>query len=201
MRTKIFAIVMVLMMISGMAVASGGADGLYLKGGLAYTNPEDATINGSNLSTSLDSDVGVKLAVGYDFGQMFRIEGEWLYQKNDAENINVSSIGKVNITNSDIAYNAFLVNGIVDFMVADNIGLYGVGGIGWGDVDASLYSGGADDSGFAWKIGFGAFYDITDNWVIDVGYEYLTFDNVDLDGYELKDLASHNIVASVIFKF
>ena len=192
---------MVLMMISGMAVASGGSEGLYLKGGLAYTNPVDATINGTNLSTSLDSDLGYKLAVGYDFGQMFRIEGEWLYQKNDAENINVSSIGKKNITNSNIAYNAILVNGIVDFMVADNIGLYGVGGIGWGDVDASLYSGGADDSGLAWKIGFGAFYDITENWVVDLGYEYLVFDNVDLVGYELKDLESHNIVASVIYKF
>jgi len=201
MRTKICAIVMVLMMISGMAVASGDSEGLYLKGGLAYTSPVDATINGTNLGTSLDSDLGYKLAVGYDFGQMFRIEGEWLYQKNDAENINVSSIGKKNITNSNIAYNAILVNGIVDFMVADNIGMYGVGGIGWGDVDASLYSGGADDSGLAWKIGFGAFYDITENWVVDLGYEYLVFDNVDLDGAELKDLESHNIVASVIYKF
>lgn len=86
-------------------------------------------------------------------------------------------------------------------MVADSVGIYGVGGIGWGDVDASLYSGGADDSGFAWKLGFGAFYDITDNWAVDLGYEYLSFDNVDLDGADLKDLATHNIVASVIFKF
>ncbi len=93
------------------------------------------------------------------------------------------------------------MNGIVDFIVADSFGIYGVAGIGWGDVDASLYSGGADDSGFAWKIGFGAFYDITENWVVDLGYEYLVFDNVDLDGAELKDLESHNIVASVIYKF
>ena len=201
MRTKIFAILMVLMMISGMAVASGDSGGLYLKGGLAFTNPVDASIDGTNLSTSLDSTLGYKLAVGYDFGQMFRIEGEWLYQKNDAENLNVSGIGKENITNSNIAYTAILVNGIVDYMVADNIGIYGVGGIGWGNVDASLYSGGADDNGFVWKIGFGTFFDITENWVADLGYEYLVFEDVDLDGAQLKDLQSHNIVASVIYKF
>ncbi len=201
MRTKIFAIVMVLMMISGMAVASGGTDGLYLKGGLGYTMPVDATINGTSLGTSLDSDLGYKLAVGYDFGAMFRVEGEWLYQKNDADNINFGSLGKQNITNSNIAYTAILVNGIVDFMVADNCGIYGVAGIGWGDVDASLYSGGADDSGLAWKVGFGTFYDITENWAVDLGYEYLSFDDVDLGGYTLKDLASHNIVASVIYRF
>jgi opacity protein-like surface antigen len=201
MRTKIFAIVMVLMMISGMAVASGGTDGLYLKGGLGYTMPVDATINGTSLGTSLDSALGYKLAVGYDFGAMFRVEGEWLYQKNDADNINFGSLGKQNITNSNIAYTAILVNGIVDFMVADFTGIYGVAGIGWGDVDASLYSGGADDSGLAWKVGFGTFYEITENWVADLGYEYLAFDNVDLGGAKLEDLASHNIVASVIYKF
>jgi opacity protein-like surface antigen len=202
MKTKIFAIVLSLLMITGVAMASGKVtEGIYLKGGLGYTMPVDATINGTSLGASLDKDIGYKLAVGYDFGEMFRIEGEWLYQKNDAENINVSSIGKQNITNSNIAYTALLVNGIVDFMVAPQVGIYGVGGIGWGDVDASLYSGGADDSGFAWKVGFGTFYDITENWVGDLGYEYLSFDDVDLDGYTLKDLNSHNIVASVIYRF
>jgi opacity protein-like surface antigen len=52
-----------------------------------------------------------------------------------------------------------------------------------------------------WKVGFGTFYDITENWVVDLGYEYLSFDDVDLGGYTLKDLASHNIVASVIYRF
>jgi opacity protein-like surface antigen len=202
MKTKIFSLVLALLMTTGVAMASGKVtDGMYLKGGLGYTMPVDATINGTNLGSSLDEDIGYKLAVGYDFGQMFRIEGEWLYQKNDAENINASGIGKQNITNSNIAYTAILVNGIVDFMVADSCGIYGVAGIGWGDVDASLYSGGADDSGLAWKVGVGTFYDITENWVVDLGYEYLTFDDVDLDGFTLKDLASHNIVASVIYKY
>ena len=200
MKTIFFAITMVLMMIAGGAVASDNS-GIYLKGGLAYTMPVDASIKGTNLGASLDKDIGLSLGVGYDFGEMFRIEGEYLTQKNDAKNLNAGVAG-VGVTNSDITYTALLVNGIIDFMVADKVGIYGVAGLGWGEVETSLYNQSNDDTGLAWKVGFGTFYDITENWAVDLGYEYLSFDDVDRnDGTTLEDLASHNIIGAVRYTF
>jgi opacity protein-like surface antigen len=181
MKTRIFPIILALLMVNGVAVASDN-NGLYLKGGLAYTMPVDATVNGSSLGFSLDKSLGFSLGLGYDFGQMFRIEGEWLYQKNDVDNINASGAGSAGLKNSNITYNAFLVNGILDYMVADQVGIYGVGGLGYGYVESSFYDEGSDDGVFVWKVGFGAFYDISENLAVDLGYEYLRFDNLDIGG-------------------
>jgi opacity protein-like surface antigen len=200
MKTRIFPIILALLMVNGVAVASDN-NGLYLKGGLAYTMPVDATTKGTNFGASLDKDIGYSLGVGYDFGEMFRIEGEYLTQKNDADNFNDGNAA-VGATNSNITYTAFLVNGIVDYMVADSIGIYGVAGIGWGEVETSLYGQANDDTGLAWKVGFGTFYDITENWAVDLGYEYLKFDDVDFfDGTTLENLASHNIIGAVRYTF
>ena len=197
---RFFSIIMVLLMIAGVAVASDN-NGVYLKGGLAYTMPVDAAINGTNLGASLDKGVGISLGVGYDFGEMFRIESEYLTQKNDAENFNAGNAA-AGVTNSNITYTALLVNGIIDYMVAEQVGIYGIAGLGLGQIETSLYSLGNDDTGFAWKIGFGTFYDITENWAVDLGYEYLKFDDFDLnDGGTLEDLASHNIIGAVRYTF
>ena len=94
------------------------------------------------------------------------------------------------------------MNGIIDYMVAEQVGIYGIAGLGLGQIETSLYSLGNDDTGFAWKIGFGTFYDITENWAVDLGYEYLKFDDFDLnDGGTLEDLASHNIIGAVRYTF
>ena len=96
---------------------------------------------------------------------------------------------------------------------------YAGGGLGFGrlsiDVDANghyadfdLFD--DDDWGFAWQVGFGAAFAMSDNVGIDIGYRYKRinnisfgqdfFQNVDVDDVDI-DYSSHNIIAGIRIGF
>jgi opacity protein-like surface antigen len=118
-----------------------------------------------------------------------------------------------------------LANLWVDFPIGGVIRPYVGGGVGFGhlDVDVSFDSAGGseipivDDSdwGFAWQVGGGVAFDVSENIAIDVGYRYKRIENADLeadDELEVwlasdvandveKDYRSHNILLGLRFGF
>ena len=94
----------------------------------------------------------------------------------------------------------FLVNGYWDIPVQNNFGFYLTGGLGYGNAEVSIYNIDDDDGGFAWKVGAGLFYNINPNMAVDLGWEYVTMDDADLDA-TVEDLYTNNIVAAFRYSF
>jgi opacity protein-like surface antigen len=81
-----------------------------------------------------------------------------------------------------------MANAWRDWYLTDRLGLYGGGGIGAGGyrltVNDTVVSGYGHVGGFAWQVGTGTTYRITDRTTIDLGYRF--FDTVS-DSLPLTD--------------
>lgn len=175
------------------------ADGIYLKGIGKYAMPSDPTIENVNLKS--DNGYGLGAAIGYTVSNDFRIEGEISTQKADLDAIGLGSndAGKV-IDSGDIRMTTYMVNGYWDLHIKDGFGIYLTGGLGYGQATVSVYNVDGDDGGFAWKGGAGVFYTIDDRMAVDLGWEYVSLDNAEIDA-EVRDLDSNNIVAAFRYNF
>jgi len=175
------------------------ADGMYIKGVLKYVSPSDPTIENVNLEN--DNGYGWGGALGYTIDQ-FRVEGEITTQKTDLDAVGITDGGnaRVGIGSGDVRMTTYMVNGYYDIPLNNGFGLYLTGGLGYGTATVSIYDIDGDDSGFAWKGGAGAFYAINDNMTVDLGWEYVSMDDADLD-VTVSDLASNNFLAAFRYTF
>ncbi len=174
------------------------ADGVYVKGILKYVMPADPEIAYMNLDS--DNGYGWGGAVGMTFNQ-FRIEGEITTQKTDLDAIGiVGDNANMGIGSGDVRMTTYMVNGYFDIPVNDVFGFYVTAGLGYGTTTVSIERIDGDDSGFAWKGGAGMFYSFTRNMAMDLGWEYVTMDDADLD-VDVTDLYTNNIVATFRYTF
>lgn len=174
------------------------ADGVYIKGIGRYVMPDDPTIE--NLNVASDNGYGLGAAVGATFDQ-FRIEGEISTQKTDLDAISLrDGNAGASVGSGDIRMTTYMVNGYFDLPISNGFGLYITGGLGYGTVTLSVYDIDGDDGGFAWKGGAGMFYNFNDNMTVDLGWEYLSMDDADLD-VDVSDLSSNNVVAAFRYAF
>lgn len=174
------------------------ADGMYVKGIGKFVMPSDPTIE--NLNVESDNGYGFGAAVGAAFDQ-FRIEGEISTQKTDLDAISLRDENAgASIGSGDIRMTTYMVNGYFDLPISNGFGIYITGGLGYGTVTLSVYDIDGDDSGFAWKGGAGMFYNFNDNMTVDLGWEYVSLDDADLD-VEVSDLTTNNIVAAFRYAF
>lgn len=164
---------------------------------------ESIDVGGSSIApflgtTGKGTDVGWggALAVGRQFGQ-FRAELEAAYQKASLSKFNVGNITNIG---GDVGMTTVMVNGYYEVPVADAFSVYGMVGMGAGYentlVNNPTYPRLYDPSvaaAFAYKAGAGVSYAFTEQVAGDLGYEYL--------GVGADNFTSHNIVASVRFKF
>ena len=99
----------------------------------------------------------------------------------------------------------YLVNGYYEFPIANGWGIYLMGGLGMATTDINIQSIDDNDSTFAFKGGAGVSYTINSNMAVDVGYEYLNVDDVEIndgnDKFEVSDIYSNNIVAAFRYRF
>lgn len=138
-----------------------------------------------------DTGWGAALAVGREFGQ-FRVEGEIAYQGADLD-----SIEDFDIEDGDYDLTTVMINGYYEIPVYDAFSVYGMIGMGIGKLSVDFYGDSDSTYEFAYKGGVGMTYNFTDEIAGDLGYEYLGV----TDSTYLTDVASHNVVASVRFKF
>lgn len=177
---------------------SFAADGVYVKGILKYVMPADPTVE--NLDLKNDNGYGWGGAVGMAFEQ-FRVEGEISTQKTDLDGAALSGGGSgVPINSGDIRMTTYMLNGYVDIPINDVYGFYLTGGLGYGTVTMSVYNIDGDDGGFAWKGGAGIFYAFNDQMMMDLGWEFVSMDDADLD-VEVSDLSTNNLVAAFRYTF
>ena len=188
--------------VSGLILAGTSAfaaDGVYVKGILKYVAPSDPEIEFVKLDN--DNGYGWGGAVGYAVKQ-FRIEGEITTQKTDIDAIGISGTNAgVAYGSGDVRMTTYMVNGYFDIPVSNGFGFYLTGGLGYGTASittSNLVDG--DDSGFAWKGGAGMFYNFNDNMAVDLGWEYVSMSDADLD-VDVTDLYTNNIVATFRYKF
>ena len=193
---KIFS----LAVLSGLVLAGTSCyagNGVYVKGILKYVMPSDPTIEWVNLDN--DNGYGWGGAVGMTFNQ-FRVEGEITTQKTDLDSISVGSMAPIGIGSGDVRITTYMVNGYFDIPVNDAFGFYLTAGLGYGTTTVSIQQIDGDDSGFAWKGGAGVFYSFNRNMSADLGWEYVSLDDADLD-VDVSDLYTNNIVAAFRYTF
>lgn len=189
------------MVVSGLVLAGTtcfATDGVYVKGIAKYVMPAEPKIEWMN--TNVDNGYGFGGAIGWTFQQL-RIEGEISTQKTDLGAIGIRGENTgVSLGSGDIRMDTYMVNGYFDIPVSNGFGFYLTGGLGYGTVTVSIYNVDGDDSGLAWKGGAGVFYAVNDNMAVDLGWEYVSMDDADLD-VEVSDLYTNNVVAAFRYTF
>lgn len=157
------------------------------------------------LSNDIDTDMGwgVQLAVGKviaaDIGA-FRVELEYADQKADMSD-----------TDGDVSLRTVMVNGAYEYPIIDMVAVYGTVGAGYGRYDlyapvVANFTGGTSwvnhsESVFAYKGGLGVTFNIDEQMAIDLGYEYLGTSHVVINGAEINNPNSHNLVTSFRYMF
>ena len=196
--------------------------------GGSYSDGAGNVITVSNAGESVDSDLGWggSIAVCHEFGirgamGKFRVEAELSKQRADAEQTygvtarNAQGLTATGYLNADytVDVSTVFLNGYYELPVVDAFSLYFMAGVGYAkyDVNADVTGGvlngvpfayraniiDGSDNVFAYKAGIGVTYNFTDQVAADLGYEYLGVADTDL----ADSINSHNVVASVRFKF
>jgi opacity protein-like surface antigen len=187
------------------------AEGLYGSGnlGLAMPNNSDVTDSTSpGVSIKFKSDTGLALgaAVGYDFGNNIRVEGEISYQKND---LNKASFAGVDAAlTGDTSNLGLLLNGYYDFANTSRFTPFISAGLGFDKVKLNdFYIPGSgepsysdDDTVFAYQVGVGIGYAVNKKVSIDVKYRYLGTSDPKFDTATVE-YSSHNFYVGIRFPF
>jgi len=182
------------------------AQGPYVSGSVGVAVPVDQDVVFSAAPTTpvtFESDNGLALgvAVGYGFANNTRVEGEIAYQKNDLARYIEPGAAAVAVT-GDTSSLALLVNGYYDFKNNSPFTTFITAGIGMAKVSVSDISGGGltirgdDDTVFAYQVGAGVGYAVTDKVTVDVKYRYFATSDPHFE-ISTAEYSSHNIYAGI----
>ena len=177
--------------------SAGMAYPIYVKALGKWALSSDPEIEGFELETN--DGYGFGGAVGMAFGQ-FRAEFEVATQKTDIDDIKFGNL-TAGLGSGDVRVTTYMVNGFYEFPIFDGFGIYVMGGLGMGTTDVNIYNADGDDTTFAYKAGTGVSYAFTENVAVDLGYEFLGLEDADIEGTEVTDIYSHNVVGAVRFTF
>jgi opacity protein-like surface antigen len=142
----------------------------------------------------VDSGFVVNGAVGYDFDG-FRVEGAVGYQENDYTNDTLGA-----------SLLSVMANGYYDFNAGEGFKPYVMAGLGIAHIiadDDPIYPDPwLDETYFAWQLGAGVGYEVSENITIDVGYRYLKPEGIECASHATDvSWESHNILAGIRYKF
>lgn len=186
------------------------AEGLYVSGNLGFAVASDSDLTDSNVpgvtvNTEFDTGLVFGAALGYDFNR-FRVEGEISYQKNDVDKIGAQ--GVLFDPSGDTTALSFLVNGYYDFINRSAFTPYISAGLGFAqiefnnlDISGVGFSGSSDDDTvFAYQVGIGIGYSLSEKVTIDVKYRYFGTDDSEYDTTE-AEFASNNFLFGIRINF
>ena len=192
-----------------------GADGPYinLKGGIALLSDadgKDSANPGDRIKVHYDSGTALAAGVGYSLGSA-RAELELSYQKNDFDKLTLN--GAQRPLNGDIKTTALLLNGYYDFRNHTPFTPFLSAGLGFARVDLSdrrlpatavlpaFTARGGHDTVFAYQLGGGVGYAVTQNITVDLTYRYFATRDAQFTPTEKIENASHNIYLGIRFGF
>ncbi|MGB6290737.1 MAG: outer membrane beta-barrel protein [Desulfobulbales bacterium] len=186
-----------------------GATGWYgsVNAGIAMPADGDITSPGDG---SVEAEYEAGYSIGGAVGSMmdnYRIEGEISYQANDVDSLEGIDIGLLGLS-MDTSILAFLFNGYWDFNNDSAFTPYITGGIGFANVSGEITDGAdsydGDDTVFAYQLGFGAGFAVSETVTLDCRYRYLGTADAEITsaGEKLEiEVASHNITAGIRWAF
>jgi len=209
MKKKLF-IIFVGALLTFFYVPVSGAEGFYVGGNIGFAKADDSeltdsTVPGITVDTEFDSGLSFGAALGYDFNN-FRVEGEISYQQNDIDNIGAEGV-YFDATGDAVAL-SFLINGYYDFINSSAFTPYVSAGLGVAQIEFNNlnisrlgFSGSSDeDTVFAYQIGAGVGYAITEKVTIDLKYRYFGTADSEYDTTE-AEFASHNVLIGIRLNF
>lgn len=184
-----------------LSATTSSAQGLYVSGKLGIANPNDSDVTdsympGYTLNVEMDSGFASGVALGYDFGNNMRLEGELAYQQND-----VNSIGYAGYSipaSGDVTATTFGINGYYDFNNESPFTPFLTAGIGMAKVEVNdlamdyYWPVSDDDTVFAYKFGAGIGYAINDRLTVDATYRYNGFADPEFETVTAT-YSSHNV--------
>jgi opacity protein-like surface antigen len=166
---------------------------------------------------SLDLKTGYLLGgtVGMNVTNMIRGEVELSHSHWSAEKASFDFAGGSSTysASGDVSATYLLANAWIDIENDSSFTPYIGGGLGYGWADAkttfdgSPFGYGDGEGGFAFQLGAGVKFDLTESASIDLGYRFKSIQNIDFkdsDGngvYENGDVISHNIQIGLTYNF
>ena len=208
--------------ISGAQAETSIKDGLYVRGSAGISILEDSSNSDSTSALDIENETknGFALsgALGYELKDNLRLELEVNYKDNSEDSLDVKNIGGLaaGITanaDGDVRSLSAMINGYYDFKnVTSNEKFtpYLTGGVGLARVDADVSSNGIqvvddNDTVFAYQVGIGVGYEISEKTTLDIGYRYSGTQDLDLTDASGADFESeysnHAILAGVRYDF
>ena len=203
-----------------------GADkgGFYIgvKGGYEYKDNDsskvtDTTNNATNHNWKNESGYAVGGAFGYNFAGMgvpVRAEAEYLYHNQFKYSATNSTTGTFS---SKIDIHTVFANFYYDIKTSTAFTPYvGAGlGVAWvnqkvastfGGWTPTAHDGNYDTTNFAWNVGAGVGYSVTDNVILDLGYRYTNYGDskkvsVGTTQFRAKDLTGHSALLGLRYQF
>jgi opacity protein-like surface antigen len=205
--------------------AYSAEEGWYMRGsiGPALLNDTDVTVSeaeleallggnvpaGSTAAVELEFDTGffINFAPGYDFGD-FRLESEFAYEVNNIgkinETLNAPGVDPVSdssyVKGGNVTNLSLLFNGYYDFLKGSAVRPYITAGIGVARVNAQIEGDDDTDSVFAYQVGVGLSYNMSENVALDFGYRYFATSDLDAFGLEFSN-SSHSILLGARYNF
>lgn len=172
--------------------AHAAEPGAYATAVFGLANQSDQTLDFSRAGPTQSVDAALDRgglaggAIGWDFGNGWRVEGEFVYQSVDSEVVGFRAPapnGEGNYASTSVALNAIYS---VDLFGSPRTTTYfGAGLVRLTEVDIDFdtaagersYSG----SGNAFQLLFGARYDLGERWYLDSGLRWLRASSLELD--------------------
>jgi opacity protein-like surface antigen len=180
------------------------AEGLYFSGNIGAAMLADADITEPGFNAELGSDTGVALgiALGYAYSNNIRAEIEFAYQTNDADTLEAFGVG-LNAT-GDTTSSAGLLNCYYDFVNDSSFIPFITAGIGYAKVElndfnlsgSGMPNSNEDDEVFAYQVGAGVGYVVSEKIILDFKYRYFGTDDPEFDVTEVE-YASHNFYVGI----
>lgn len=196
------------------AAPAAMAYGIYTSASAGISMPPDAettdsTLPGESIDLGYDNDIVAAGAVGLSNGP-YRSEVEVSYQKNDLDSISASGVSVTPSTlgvSGDTRFITGLVNAYYDLDLGHGIKPYITGGLGLSNIRVRFNATGVtpssvsdDKTVFAYQVGAGIGYQVSQNVTLDVRYRYFSGRHPEFGTTEIK-FASHNFMAGVRYSF
>jgi opacity protein-like surface antigen len=219
--------VSVITLLFAVSFNSYAADGWYMSGNLGLVSPSDSSLGsfdeaeleaiieedlpaGTSGSLEFGYDMGfsVSAAVGYDFGNNYRLEAELAYLTYDIDELSatVTIPGTGSASESmdaglDGSNLALMFNGYYDFMEGSALRPYITAGIGYAKVDLDI----DDDTVMAYQVGLGLSYEMSETLCWDFRYRHFATSDAEVPGPfdEIIDVenSSHNVTVGMRYSF
>lgn len=183
----------------------------YVSGNIGFAKLSDSDVTNSTISDTtinmeFDNGLALGFAFGYDFGNT-RLEWDISHQKNNFEKASLSGYNSVDLT-GNVTSLTLLMNGYYDFTNSSAFTPYITGGLGiatieikdWNISDSGLSSFNERCTAYAYQVGAGIGYAITEKITIDTKYRYFATEDLKFDGIK-TEYANHNFLFGIRINF